>query len=169
MHSTSNQPFSTPTLHLVCGKIASGKSTLTSRLAAAPQTVRISEDTLLAQLYPGQIGSLADYVAHAARLRAAMQPLCLQMLQAGISVVLDFPANTVASRVWMRELAEQSGAPHVLHFLDVPDAVCKARLRQRNEDGKHPFQTSEEQFDAITRHFVPPSVEEGFVIVRLDS
>ena len=169
MHSTSNTPFSTPTLHLVCGKIASGKSTLTSRLAAAPQTVRISEDTLLAQLYPGQITSLADYVAHAARLRAAMQPLCLQMLQAGVSVVLDFPANTPASRTWMRELAEQSGAPHVLHFLDVPDDVCKTRLRKRNEDGKHPFQTNEEQFDAITRHFVPPSVEEGFVIVRLDS
>lgn len=169
MQPTSTQQFPTPTLHLVCGKIASGKSTLTSQLASAPHTVRISEDSLLAQLYPGQISSLADYVVHAARLRAAMQPLCLQMLQAGVSVVLDFPANTVASRVWMRELAEQSGVPHMLHFLDVSDAVCKARLRQRNADGKHPFQTSEEQFDAITRHFAPPSAEEGFVIVRVDS
>lgn len=169
MQYTSKQQFSTPILHLVCGKIASGKSTLSSQLADAPHTVRISEDSLLAQLYPGQISSLADYVSHAARLRAAVQPLCLQMLQAGVSVVLDFPANTPASRAWMRELAEHGGAPHVLHFLDVPDAVCKARLRQRNEDGQHPFQTSEEQFDAITRHFAPPSAEEGFVIVRVDS
>ncbi|WP_215408520.1 ATP-binding protein [Janthinobacterium sp. JC611] len=161
--STSNSP----TLHLVCGKIASGKSTLTARLAEAPRTVRISEDSLLAQLYPGQIASLADYVACAARLRAAIAPLALQMLQAGASVVLDFPANTPASRAWMRDLLQQAGVPHVLHYLDVPDEECKARLRQRNASGLHPFSTSDAEFDAITRHFVPPSDAEGFRVVRI--
>lgn len=156
-----------PTLHLVCGKIASGKSTLTARLAQAPRTVRISEDSLLAQLYPGQIASLADYAACAARLRAAVAPLALQMLQAGVSVVLDFPANTPASRAWMRDLFQQADVPHVLHYLDVPDAECKARLRQRNASGLHPFSTSDAQFDAITRHFVPPDASEGFDIVRI--
>ncbi|NHQ89845.1 AAA family ATPase [Janthinobacterium lividum] len=156
-----------PTLHLVCGKIASGKSTLTNQLAQAPHTVRISEDTLLAQLYPGQIASLADYVACAARLRAAIAPLALQMLRAGVSVVLDFPANTPASRTWMRELFQQAGTPHVLHYLDVPDEECKVRLRQRNESGLHPFSTSDAQFDEITRHFVPPDSSEGFDIVRI--
>ena len=156
-----------PTLHLVCGKIASGKSTLTARLAQAPRTVRISEDSLLAQLYPGQIASLADYAACAARLRAAVAPLALQMLQAGVSVVLDFPANTPASRAWMRDLFQQADVPHVLHYLDVPDEECKARLRQRNASGLHPFATSDAQFDAITRHFVPPDASEGFDIVRI--
>jgi predicted kinase len=168
MSPTSSTTVS-PTLHLVCGKIASGKSTLTARLASAPGTVRISEDSLLAQLYPGQIASLADYVACAARLRAAVSPLCLQMLQAGVSVVLDFPANTPASRAWMRELFQQADTPHVLHYLDVPDDECKARLRQRNASGLHPFSTSEAQFDDITRHFVPPDVSEGFHIVRASS
>jgi predicted kinase len=112
--------------------------------------VRISEDSLLAQLYPGQIASLADYAACAARLRAAVAPLALQMLQAGVSVVLDFPANTPASRAWMRDLFQQADVPHVLHYLDVPDAECKARLRQRNASGLHPFSTSDAQFDAIT-------------------
>ena len=157
----------TPTLHLVCGKIASGKSTLTSRLAQAPQTVRISEDSLLAQLYPDQIASLADYVACAARLRAAIAPFALQLLRAGVSVVLDFPANTPASRAWMRELFQQAGVPHVLHYLDVTDDECKARLRQRNASGLHPFSTSDADFDAITRHFVPPAASEGFNLVRV--
>ena len=166
MQTTSSTSV-TPTLHLVCGKIASGKSTLTSQLAQAPQTVRISEDSLLAQLYPGQIASLADYVACAARLRAAIAPLCMQMLQAGVSVVLDFPANTPASRAWMRELFQQAGTPHVLHYLDVTDEECKARLRQRNASGLHSFSTSDAQFDDITRHFVPPDVSEGFHVVRV--
>ena len=166
MQTTPSTPV-TPTLHLVCGKIASGKSTLTVRLACAPQTVRISEDSLLAQLYPGQIASLADYVACTARLRAAIAPLALQLLQAGVSVVLDFPANTPASRAWMRELFQQAGTPHVLHYLDVSDEECKARLRQRNASGLHPFSTSDAQFDEITRHFVPPDSSEGFHIVRI--
>ncbi|MDN2709457.1 ATP-binding protein [Janthinobacterium sp. SUN118] len=168
MQTTSSPTVpSAPTLHLVCGKIASGKSTLSARLASAPHTVRISEDTLLAQLYAGQIASLADYVACAARLRAAIAPLALQMLQAGVSVVLDFPANTPASRAWMRELFQQAGTPHVLHYLDVPDEQCKARLRQRNASGLHPFSTSDAQFDDITRHFVPPEASEGFHVVRI--
>ena len=167
--SMTSSTNASPTLHLVCGKIASGKSTLTSRLAQAPHTVRISEDTLLAQLYPGQIASLADYVACAARLRAAIAPLALQMLRAGVSVVLDFPANTPASRAWMRELLQQAGTPHVLHYLDVSDEECKARLRQRNASGLHPFSTSDAQFDEITRYFVPPSAAEGFHIVYVNA
>ncbi|SFX19854.1 Predicted kinase [Janthinobacterium lividum] len=166
MTSSTN---ASPTLHLVCGKIASGKSTLTARLASAPQTVRISEDSLLTQLYPGQIASLADYVACAALLRAAIAPLTLQMLRAGVSVVLDFPANTPASRAWMRELFQQAGTPHVLHYVDVTDEECKARLRQRNESGLHPFSTSDAQFDEITRLFVPPDASEGFYIVQTSS
>ena len=129
--------------------------------------MRISEDSLLAQLYPGQIASLADYVACTARLRAAVAPLALQMLRAGVSVVLDFPANTPASRAWMRELFQQASVPHVLHYLDVPDEECKARLRQRNASGLHPFSTSDAQFDEITRHFVPPATAEGFHVVRV--
>ncbi|MED5613456.1 AAA family ATPase [Janthinobacterium sp. P210005] len=165
--SPTSSTTASPTLHLVCGKIASGKSTLTARLAQAPHTVRISEDSLLAQLYPCQIASLADYAACAARLRAAIAPLALQMLQAGVSVVLDFPANTPASRAWMRDLFQQAGTPHVLHYLDVTDEECKARLRQRNASGLHPFSTSDAQFDDITRHFVPPQASEGFEIVRI--
>ena len=166
MFSTSSTNHS-PTMHLVCGKIASGKSTLSVRLASAAQTVRISEDSLLAQLYPGQIASRADYVACTARLRAAIAPLALQLLQAGVSVVLDFPANTPASRAWMRELFQQAGTQHVLHYLDVSADECKARLRLRNASGLHPFSTSDADFDAITRHFVPPSAAEGFHVVRV--
>ena len=67
----------------------------------------------------------------------------------------------------MRELFQQAGTPHVLHYLDVTDEECKARLRQRNASGLHPFSTSDADFDAITRHFVPPAASEGFTLVRV--
>ena len=63
----------TPTLHLLCGKIASGKSTLSARLAARPLTVIISEDQWLARLYAGEMHSVADYVRCSAKLREAAE------------------------------------------------------------------------------------------------
>lgn len=161
---TSTQEL--PTLHLVCGKIASGKSTLTQRLAAEPQTVLISEDEWLGQLFPGEINTLPDYVRCTGRLRSVMGAHVEHLLRAGMSVVLDFPANTLDSRKWMRSIFEHAGSAHSLHYLDVTDEECKARLRRRNSDGSHQFTTSEAEFDAITRYFVAPSSAEGFNIVK---
>lgn len=160
------RPVVRPVLHMVCGKIAAGKSTLTQRLAAKPTTVLISEDTWLATLYPGEIRELPDYVRASGRLKAAMADHVAALLAAGVSVVLDFPANTVANRAWARGIFEKAGAAHRLHFLDVPDEVCKQRLRARNASGTHAFETSDAQFELISSHFMPPSPDEGFEVVR---
>lgn len=156
----------TPMLHMVCGKIGAGKSTLTRRLAEAPATVLISEDAWLAALYPGEIAALPDYVRASTRLKRVMAAHVVALLNAGVSVVLDFPANTVSSRAWARGIFETAGVAHRLHFLDVPDAICKARLRARNASGEHPFETTDAEFDLITRHFVAPAEAEGFHVVR---
>lgn len=153
-------------LHLVCGKIASGKSTLTTKLGNMPATVIVAEDDWLAALYSDELISVSDYVRCSTRLQAIMGPHIASLLNAGVSVVLDFPANTIASRLWMRGIIEATNAPHELHFLDVPDEVCKARLRARNASGEHPFAVTDEQFQKISSHFVAPTSEEGFNIVR---
>ncbi len=153
-----------PTLHLVCGKIAAGKSTLTARLGAAPASVTISEDAFLAQLWPNEINTISDYVRCATRLRAAIGSHVVALLRAGLSVVLDAPANTRATRGWMRGLIDQAGARHVLHHLDVPDDLCLARLHQRNATGEQAA-VSDEDFAAITAFFTPPAPEEGFNVL----
>ncbi len=155
-----------PPLHFLCGKIGAGKSTLAAALASGPGTMLLSEDRWLAALYPGEILDVADYGRCAARLRNAIGEHVASLAGAGQSVVLDFPANTRRSREWLRQVAEQAGCAHRLHYLDVPDAVCKARLRARNASGTHPYTTSEAQFDAITAYFVEPGEDEGFDIVR---
>ncbi|WP_228124697.1 AAA family ATPase [Glaciimonas soli] len=155
-----------PMLHLICGKIASGKSTLAHRLGAEPKTVLISEDEWLSQLFPGEIASLQDYVRCTARLRGLMGIHVEHLLRTGISVVLDFPANTLDSRQWMRNIFESAGSAHCLHYLDVADEECKRRLRRRNDDGSHRFTTSEAEFDAISRYFIVPSSEEDFNVLK---
>jgi predicted kinase len=153
-------------LHMLCGKIASGKSTLTAELSRTPSTVVISEDFWLRRLFGMEMNEVADYVRCSQRLREVIGPHVQELLRLGVSVVLDFPANTVATRAWMRTLFEGAEADHCLHFLDVRDEVCKARLRARNAAGTHDFAASDAEFDLITSYFTPPSEAEGFRIVR---
>lgn len=155
-----------PTLHLLCGKIAAGKSTLAAKLSDQGGTVLISEDSWLSALFKDEMSSIKDYVRCSTRIRAVMEPHVLSLLGAGISVVLDFPANTFQMRTWMRRIVEQTSARHVFHILDVPDEVCLGRLRARNAAGDHAFEVSEAQFHQVTKHFAPPTPAEGFNIVR---
>jgi predicted kinase len=79
--------------------------------------------------------------------------------------VLDFAGNTPAERKWVRSLFEAAEADHVLHYLDVPEHECLARLRIRNEtkpEGLYFATTSEEEFRAISRWFQVPAPDEDF-------
>ncbi len=152
-------------LHFLCGKIASGKTTLSKELGAAPGTIVVREDHWLARLYPGEQNSLADYVRNSTRLRDAVAGLLVDLLRIGVTVVLDFPANTPSQRAWMRTLYLEAKCAHQLHYLDVTDEVCKARLHRRNASGEHEFTVSDEEFDLFTSYFVPPSNDEGFNVL----
>jgi predicted kinase len=153
------------TLHLICGKIAAGKSTLACQLAARPATLLITMDDWMSVLYPAENRTIEDFGRLSARLRDAMGPHVVHILRQEISVVLDFPANTVKWRAWMRSIIDAAKVAHELHVLDVPDAICKARLRQRNTSGEHQYQVDEATYDLFTSHFVLPTADEGFNVI----
>jgi predicted kinase len=159
------EPAYAPTLYLLCGKIAAGKSTLARRLAMRPATLLISEDHWTSNLFSDDLRTIDDYGRLSARLRTAMGPHIVDILQQGLSIVLDFPANTVGNRNWMRSLITQANVAHELHLLDCPDTVCKQRLQERNARGQHPFQVSDAEYDLFTSYFVPPGPDEGFNVV----
>jgi predicted kinase len=157
------------TLYLLCGKIAAGKSTLSRQLATRPRTLLIEMDHWMSTLFPVENRTIEDFTRLSARLREAMGPHVVVILRQGLSVVLDFPANTVKWRSWMRSMINEADVAHELHFLDVSDAICKARLRQRNLSSDHPYQVDEPTYDLFMSYFSPPSADEGFnVIVRTD-
>lgn len=152
-------------LHMMCGKIAAGKSTLAAQLGRAEGTILVAEDTWLQALFADQMASPADYLRCSSKLRAIIGPHVSSLLRAGVSVVLDFPANTVEQRDWMRTILATSRAAHQLHVMLATDEICLARLRERNARGDHPFAVTDEQFRRFSKHFVAPSPDEGFNIV----
>src|SRR4029453_8141637 len=113
------------TLFFLCGKMAAGKSTLARELAAREHAVLFVQDELLGALYPGEFVDLMAFVERYGRLTTALGPHIKLLLVRGVPVVLDFAANTRSMRVWFRRLIDETGAPHELHFVDAPDALCK--------------------------------------------
>lgn len=149
-------------LHLLCGKIASGKSNLAATLAAEANCVCISEDEWLSTLYPNEIDTLDVFARRSKNLQDAIGPHLVALLSAGLDIVLDFHANTRMRRRWMRDIINRSGCDHALHVLNVPDMICKQRLRARNVAGGHAYQASDAEFDLFAKYFELPTDEEGF-------
>ena len=89
-------------LILLCGKMAAGKSTLARDLAQRENAVLLVQDEFLDRLFPGEITDIPGFVKCSCRLKNALGPHVCALLSKGISVVLDFPGNTKASRAWFR-------------------------------------------------------------------
>ena len=156
-------------LLFICGKMAAGKSTLSKELAAREDAVHFAQDGLLEGLYPGEFIELAAFVKYSTRLQSVLTPHIVALLTKGISVVLDFPANTKTQRAWFRQLIEMSGSDHELHLIVASDELCKRQLKQRSEAlGLPPGAkwTTEADFEEVTAYFDPPAVDEGFNVIR---
>jgi len=155
------------TLYLLCGKMAAGKSTLARELAERAAAILLVQDEWLGHLFPGEIVDVAAFAKLSARLRAALTDHICALLARGTSVVLDFPGNTRTQRAWFRLLFERAKADHELHFIDVPDELCRAQLRERSRHlAEGAAWTTEAEFDAITKFFERPAADEGFNVIR---
>ena len=157
-------------LTLLCGKMAAGKSTKAADLVASRSAILFSEDAWLSELYPGQIGSVDDYVKYSRLIKPVVKPLVQSLLRKELDVVMDFPANTPGQRAWLRSIFEEVGAPHELIYLDVSDELCLENLsKRRAEQPDRAATDTEEMFRAMSCYFSEPSEDEGFNIIRLSA
>jgi predicted kinase len=156
-----------PTMHLLCGLVAAGKTTLARQLADELPAVRLSRDEWMIRLF----GLSYDDPAYVERLGPCTELLwdtATAILTAGSSVVLDW---NFWSRERRREALQRANAarcPLRLHWLDLPPDVVVERVRGRlaaqpadahriDEDGLRHFATIFERPDddegiPITRH-----------------
>jgi predicted kinase len=154
-------------LYFLCGKMASGKSTLAKELAQREQAILLVEDELLRKLFPEEIIDIGGYIKYSSRLKDALADHICSLLLAEISVILDFPGNTKNQRMWFRELFERANAGHELHFIDAADNLCKRQLKERSKDlPEGSAFTTDTEFEAITKYFLPPSDDEDFNVIK---
>jgi len=148
-----------------CGKMGAGKSTRSRQIAQELNAILISEDEWLGQLYPQEIEGLADYIHYSRRLKGLLKQHLATLLKAGLSIVMDFPANTKTQRAWFQDLIREHNLAYRFIYLDVDDRTCLAQIAQRRQaqPDRAQFDT-EAMFHEVTRFFEPPTAEEGWAI-----
>lgn len=152
-----------PTLHFFCGKAGAGKTTIANRVAQEVGAILISEDIWLTRLFGDQMKTFDDYIRFSRKLKTVVGPLVVDLLSTGLSVVLDFQANTKTGRAWFRSVFEQAGAAHLLHFVNTTNSECLLRIAKRNierPEGSHHL--TEEDFQQVSALFQAPEQAERF-------
>ena len=152
-------------LTFFCGKMGAGKSTKARDIAQQSNAVLLSEDEWLQSLYPSQIKSLSDYTLYSKQIKPQIKKLVQSILLTGTHVVMDFPANTLPQRAWLKSIFTEIDASHRLVYIDVSNEVCLAQIEQRRiEQPERAATDTVEMFEQVSSYFVAPAVEEGFFV-----
>ena len=118
------------TIHLICGKICSGKTCYARLLKDKHGAVILSMDELTYALISNEQGSFYDALI----LRASLylRKIAAETAAAGANVILDWGFWTRESRADMSGFLSRSGVPYAWHYVDVPDEMWQANIAERN-------------------------------------
>lgn len=126
-----------PTLHLLVGPVGAGKSTFGQRLATRSGGVFLDLDVWIVRLFGADPRPSNDVVAwyleRRERCRALLWDVALDVLRAGLNVVLEFGLVTVADREAFYERACAEDLRLRVYLADAPRDVRRTRVLLRNE------------------------------------
>ncbi|MCH5186314.1 MAG: ATP-binding protein [Oscillospiraceae bacterium] len=115
---------------LICGKICSGKSTYAKRLVEK-NTVLLSVDEIMLALFGMHVGDKHD--EYVERTEKYLFNKSLEIIAAGINVILDWGLWTKSERIYAREFYKTRNIECELRYIDICDETWKLRLDKRNK------------------------------------
>jgi predicted kinase len=158
-----------PTAHLISGLPCSGKTTYATRLRADVNGVLFSLDRWLITLFGNYSIDAVGYQEHVRRVLACREliwDVASEFLKRDVDVVFDDGFFLREHRMQRVTLAKRVGAKAMIHFLDVPLAVLRARLDARN--ARLPafnFRIDPATLGGFVSLFETPSADEGADLV----
>ena len=125
----------TPRVHLLGGLNGAGKTTYARRLEADVPAVRFTLDEWMLRLHDLRYDDPA-YPELAERCKSLIGDTALEVLRAGVDVVLDWNQWSRERRREWATRATQAGFEPVLHCVRVPLDRAIAHATIRNADGR---------------------------------
>ncbi len=159
--TSTDDAVAKPTVYMLCGFVASGKTTY-SRKLEAEGAVRLSIDEAVFDRYGRHA---VDYPEHEyptkeAQARGDLDRQLVQLIRSGRSVVLDYGFWSRAARDRYKQLIEQAGGRWRLLYFPTSLEVVRERVKERNlrTDANALTITDEMLHEFLTR-WQPPEYE----------
>ncbi|MBR5546484.1 MAG: ATP-binding protein [Clostridia bacterium] len=147
---------------LICGKICCGKTTYAHALCRQEKAVLLSCDELMLSLLDEYLGE--QHEVYAQRTEAYLLRKSLEILQTGISVVLDWGPWTKAGRDRLKAFYAQHGIRLELHAIRLEEEKWRARIAVRNaavrERTCQAYSVDAGLLDKFQSHYEAPSADE---------
>lgn len=156
---------SRPTVHLIYGYIAAGKTTLAKALERELPAVRYSPDEFMVTLF-GEDPREDDFRKYQPRIYEMASAHWPQVIRCGVDVVLDYAFWPRWHRDAARAVATEAGADTKLYFVRCADDVALARALARNESLGGSLYINENTFAVLRDRFEPLGLDEPHEVVE---
>lgn len=153
-------------VYLICGKLCCGKTTYSQKLCAENDAIVLSVDELTLTVFGQNCGEKHDeYVLNAKKY---LLNKSLALIDKNINIVLDWGFWIRKERAFTKDFYKSRGIDCELHYIDISDDVCKARIEKRNKavltDKTSAYYVDENLLDKFNSIFETPSEDEIDVV-----
>ena len=151
------------TVHLLCGRPGSGKTTFARELEEMHKAVRYTYDEWMIQLYgrsPEQFEALFN------RVSSLIWRIATRNLALGTDVIFDKGFWRKRDRENVKQAAAAIGAEAKLYFLDAPIDVLRKRILTRSKSDEDALWINDQAFTEFINRFEPPNDDEDFILIR---
>jgi len=117
---------------LISGMICAGKTTYAKKLAAETNAVILSVDEVMLTIFGQHCGDMHD--EYAARTKKYLYQKSLELLNAGIDVIIDWGFWTRDERSKAIEYYKSRGIACELHYMDTSAERLAEHIKKRNAE-----------------------------------
>lgn len=151
-----------PKVYILCGKIASGKTTYAKSLKEKNKAMILSCDDLMLTLFDGCLGEKHNDIVD--RCSRFFNNQAEELISIGIDAVLDFGYWTKLERTKAKEYFIAKNIPVELHYLKIPENLRLERLIARNQSlstsSKREYIIDDELRNYLDAKFEEPTADE---------
>ena len=122
-------------VHLICGKICSGKTFFCQQLVKETGAVVLSCDEVMLAILGEYLGD--EHEKYTQRTEIWLLQKSLEILQTGIDVILEWGPWTRAGRDRLRDFYASHGVEYETHAICVDDNEWHRRIEKRNHSARN--------------------------------
>ena len=152
------------TIHLMCGFIGFGKTTITKQLETKLHAMRLTHDEIMVKRY-GRNMPQEEFDSNYKKVDDYIRAEAAKYIQAGQDVILDYGFWNHAKREEYFNFAKSLTDNVVFHLVLCDIKTAKQRMLIRSQDDKEALLISEDEFNTLLKQYEPWGEKDNYPVV----